>query len=247
VTNTLEEVLKSAFRIIPYFLAHSSAGGCYSVTPLKLQKLLYYAQAWYLAFRNKPLFKESIEAWVHGPVVPQVYRKYKQYGSCVLSDVVKLINLEPDELEILDLVFKNYGPLDGKNLEDLTHSEKPWIKARSGLDDNQPSNRVISIGDMKNYYSKFIENDIPPRIAGSAFRHANPKVAKTSTVANLVQGVGSVLELWPTQVNSEITYTSKDFANFASDFESLSADWEKVGHDLWDSYLAIKGEKSSEK
>ena len=48
-----------------------------SMSHKKLQKLCYYAQAWYVTIKNKPLFEDDIEAWVHGPVVPSLYSQYK--------------------------------------------------------------------------------------------------------------------------------------------------------------------------
>ena len=62
----------SAQQIADYLIAFSHSVGD-PISNLKLQKLLYYAQAWYLALHNEPLFPESIEAWVHGPAVPPVY------------------------------------------------------------------------------------------------------------------------------------------------------------------------------
>lgn len=72
--------MKSAFEIVPHLLKQSEKSAESLITPLKLQKLLYYAQAWSLVFRGKALFYEDIEAWVHGPVIPLVYQRYKHHG-----------------------------------------------------------------------------------------------------------------------------------------------------------------------
>ena len=70
---------KNCFSVANYLLSYAKKRNS-SVDNLKLQKLLYYAQAWHLVFRGKPLFRERIEAWVHGPVVPLIYREYRKYG-----------------------------------------------------------------------------------------------------------------------------------------------------------------------
>jgi uncharacterized phage-associated protein len=68
----------TARRVAEYilFTAHERS---IEMTNLKLQKLLYYCQAWYLAFLGKPLFGERIEAWIHGPVVPPVFGSFKEH------------------------------------------------------------------------------------------------------------------------------------------------------------------------
>ena len=121
------------------------------ISNLKLQKLLYYAQAWNLAFKGEVLFRDDIEAWVHGPVVPHVFRRFKAFGwnpidshvsphdSAYLSDHLKSI-------------IKAYGAFGATQLERLTHSEDPWKAARIGLSPDTSSNAVISRESMKAYY-----------------------------------------------------------------------------------------------
>src|SRR5258708_4115865 len=70
----------SALDVANWFLAAMDRGAGDSITHLKLQKLVYYAQAWSLALRNKPLFDEDFVAWTHGPVVKSVWRRFKGYG-----------------------------------------------------------------------------------------------------------------------------------------------------------------------
>ena len=91
------------------------------VDPYALQKLLYYSQAWHLAWYDEPLFPDTIEAWRGGPVVPAVYEEYKG-GSVVgepsaLSDRASLA---------LDAVLDRYGEIPGHELSDMTHVELPW-------------------------------------------------------------------------------------------------------------------------
>ena len=127
-----------------------------NINNLKLQKLLYYSQAWYLAIYNKPLFNDPIQAWVHGPVVPIVFQAYKysgwspiyiEYPACLLGTSL------PNHLKThLEKVLSAYGGLSGWDLERLTHREDPWRIARAGLPPDASSNAVISHDSMKTYY-----------------------------------------------------------------------------------------------
>jgi len=125
------------------------------LTNLKLQKLLYYAQAWHLVLRNESLFSETIEAWVHGPVVPAIFRRYREYRwNPILA--VSGISVSIPLKKHLEEVWKVYGKFDASALERLTHSEQPWIEARSGLPLDAPSHNVISNRSMKIFYSSLL-------------------------------------------------------------------------------------------
>lgn len=121
------------------------------VTNLKLQKLLYYAQAWNLAFTGTPLFAEDIEAWVHGPVVPKVFRRFKALGWKTIDTTVSPFH-GPYLIPHLRSILKAYGDLGATQLERLTHSEDPWKNARKGLPADVSSNNVISRSDMETFY-----------------------------------------------------------------------------------------------
>ena len=127
-----------------------------SMSHKKLQKLCYYAQAWYVTIKNKPLFEDDIEAWVHGPVVPSLYSQYKTYGSRAIPREVKIPNNVESNIEICEFlqnIYKVYGHLSANELELLTHTEDPWINARQGKSEWQPGYDSISLDDMKRYYS----------------------------------------------------------------------------------------------
>lgn len=133
------------------------------LTNKKLQKLLYYSQAWSLVLREKSLFDEQIEAWTHGPVVPSIYHHYKGFGFGFIQDKDKnpfVISVLSKEIrEHLDEVWRVYGKYDADYLEALTHSENPWIQARSFLDDQKNSNAIISNESMKAFYSRFLKDN----------------------------------------------------------------------------------------
>jgi uncharacterized phage-associated protein len=126
------------------------------ITNLKLQKLLYYCQAWYLAIMKKPFFHERIEAWVHGPAVPPVFGTYKEFrwnpvpdpGETVIEDGDPSWPVMNHIAEVMDA----YANLTGPQLETLTHAEDPWKNARNGMPQDAPSNAIISHQSMIDYY-----------------------------------------------------------------------------------------------
>jgi uncharacterized phage-associated protein len=125
------------------------------LTNLKLQKLLYYAQAWNLAFSDECLFAEDIEAWVHGPVVPRVFRRFKALGWKTIDTKVNPLH-GPYLASHLKLILTAYGSFSATQLERLTHSEDPWRIARNGIPSDVSSNAVISHKSMKMYYKALL-------------------------------------------------------------------------------------------
>lgn len=122
-----------------------------SMTHKKLQKLCYYAKAWYLALNDENLIEEDFEAWVHGAVQPKLYERYRSFGFQLIP---MTIDANPPEefLNFAQEIYGTYGHLDGDALERLNHKEMPWKKAREGLEPWQSGHRVIDENDMKEYY-----------------------------------------------------------------------------------------------
>lgn len=153
----------SVYTIAKYFLARSVPDSEQAITPLKLQKLVYYAQAWHYTLFNKQLFDEEIEAWVHGPVCPPLYNYYRNYGFEVIKkpreskEIIKLIGSNKSTKALLEFVWDLYGRHTGKELEDLTHREDPWKKARKNTGDYEHSNNVITLESMKTYYKRSLK------------------------------------------------------------------------------------------
>ncbi len=131
-----------------------------SMTNLKLQKLCYYAQAYYLAIFDAPLTNTTFEAWVHGPVSPALYHQYKQWGWYDISKYDgPLPKLNKETEEFLETVYRTYGVFSGEQLEQFTHREEPWIKARNGISSIQYCTTEIKNEDMKRYFKNLMEND----------------------------------------------------------------------------------------
>ncbi|MGU3395022.1 Panacea domain-containing protein [Priestia sp. D51] len=151
--------LPSAMDVARYFLhkSQSDSRPNTKITHLKLQKLVYYAQAWHLAMLNRPLFDSRLEAWVHGPVSPELYNLYRPYGYQVIPHIVaSSFAFTKPMLEVLKAVWHIYGDKDAKELEKLTHSETPWLKARGNTPLDMAANTEISRDDMRDYYAEYL-------------------------------------------------------------------------------------------
>jgi len=130
-----------------------------SMTHKKLQKLCYYAKAWYLALYDTNIITEPFEAWVHGAVQPELYQKYKPYGFNYIPRVFEVDRIPEEFLSFSREIYRSYGALSGDDLEELNHSEAPWKNARVGLQRWQGSHNIISEDDMKTFYRAMIANE----------------------------------------------------------------------------------------
>lgn len=147
-------------KIANYFIYLSNKEEKEDLTNKKLQKLLYYSQAWNLALSKKELFKENFEAWIHGPAIPSVYKRFKEFGSSPIVidvDTNDFSGLDRNEKQLLEEVWRVYGKYDAAYLELLTHNEEPWLKARNGYLPYEASNNNISKSDMMKYYEQKAE------------------------------------------------------------------------------------------
>jgi uncharacterized phage-associated protein len=126
------------------------------IDAMKLQKLLYYAQAWTLVWDGKPLFSAKIEAWANGPVVRDVFKVYQGQFKIASATIGHRESLNPTEKESVDAVLKFYGPKTGFYLSQLTHREKPWTDARKGLAPGDPGYNEITHSAMAEYYGSLV-------------------------------------------------------------------------------------------
>lgn len=122
-----------------------------SMTAMKLQKLVYYCQAWALVWDEKPLFQNRIEAWANGPVVRTLYERHRGQFQVDRWDGHPE-NLTASERETIDAVLSVYGDKTSQWLSDLTHRERPWLDARAGLDPGSRGGREITHAAMAEYY-----------------------------------------------------------------------------------------------
>jgi uncharacterized phage-associated protein len=123
------------------------------MTAMKLQKLVYYCQAWSLVWDEKPLFQEKIEAWANGPVVRVLYREHrKEFQVSPPWKKGDPAALDKQERATVLAVLKAYGDKTSQWLSDLTHLERPWIDARQGLPPGAQSTAEITHASMMEYY-----------------------------------------------------------------------------------------------
>lgn len=128
---------------------------CEDVTPLALQKLLYYVQGFFYAFKDNFIFEEDCEAWAHGPVFRDVYFKYKEYSFSPIecNEIIKEINISVSEKAIIDSVIKNLSCYSGKTLEAFTHLETPWLSTRGDLPISEGSDKKIDKQLISSYFT----------------------------------------------------------------------------------------------
>lgn len=119
------------------------------ITQLTLQKLLYFVQGLAGVIKEEPAFKESIYNWSYGPVVREVYDKYKGYGA---NEIIEEndIKLSPCVEEIIEIVVRDYGKFNPSALIELTHEETPWKVTQK--------NEVIEFESIKNYFKRVYNN-----------------------------------------------------------------------------------------
>lgn len=126
------------------------------MTAMKLQKLVYYSQAWSIVWDDRPMFSEPIEAWANGPVVRELYDRHRgQYW--VDSWEGNLDALDSDARDTVNAVLNFYGGKSSLWLSNLTHQEDPWLQARAGIQAGASCSREISLDSMATYYSSLVE------------------------------------------------------------------------------------------
>lgn len=134
------------------------------ISPKKLQKLVYYAYAWTLTLlndsaddlRNKLFNDAHFEAWIHGPVIRDLYNEYSEYGFNNINELKNRPKFTSDVEDVLNQVWDVYGEYSADQLESMTHQESPWKNARKGVSPLDRSSNLISDEDMFNCYIKRI-------------------------------------------------------------------------------------------
>lgn len=144
--------MASVHDVAAYILARRGR-----MTAMKLQKLVYYSQAWSVVWDERALFPERIEAWANGPVVRDLYDVHR--GSFEVSEWPRgdAGRLSAGERATIDTVLDFYGDRTAQWLSDLTHREQPWLQARRGLPDGERGNREITLSSLEEYYSSLPE------------------------------------------------------------------------------------------
>ena len=143
--------------LIAYYFVKKNEQDKKGLDNKKLQKLLYYSQAWSVVLNRKPIFPNKIEAWIHGPAIPEVWRVFKEFNfSSPHPEITEeqFHCLDNNDKKILDEVWTIYGRFDGNYLETLSHNELPWQKAREGFSASESSQNEITLDMMNDFYSQ---------------------------------------------------------------------------------------------
>ena len=120
------------------------------ITNLKLQKILYFAQAYFLAKLGRPLFKDDIEAWVYGPVIPAIYQKYKSKKSNPIIDGDESPKISDEDKQALKVIWETFGGYSASRLVDISHAHSPWKEAFKA------KNKIISKQSLRDYYKPLL-------------------------------------------------------------------------------------------
>lgn len=146
----------SAEEVAKYFIYLASqpvSGGAKEregLTNLKLQKILYFAQAYFLSKVGRPLFADPIEAWGYGPVVPTIYHHYKRKGSSPIFVDADTSAVSDADKEVLQKIWSTFGGYSANRLVDITHAHSPWKDAYAS------TSKVITNKALAEYYTPLL-------------------------------------------------------------------------------------------
>lgn len=124
------------------------------MTHKRLQKLLYFAQAWSMALRDSELYPEDVEAWPNGPVVLEVYEKLKQRPTGEQIDESAFCDvyaLERDEAEFVRHFWDDYKRYSQEDLVAMTHREPAYLKAREASPEDKVRGDLLSMNEVRDY------------------------------------------------------------------------------------------------
>ncbi|WP_067223908.1 Panacea domain-containing protein [Marinomonas gallaica] len=142
--------MATEFDVVKYILDKLG-----EISAMKLQKLVYYSQAWSLVWDEEELFSADFEAWANGPVLRSLYSEHRGLFKVNSDTFTKgnKENLNEDQVETIDKVLEFYGDKTAQWLSNLTHKESPWKDARGELEPMDSSTEVITKGAMEEYYA----------------------------------------------------------------------------------------------
>lgn len=175
----------SAIAIANEFLKLAERDHVTDVTPMKLLKLVYYAQGWHLAIENQPLIDEQIEAWQYGPVVPSLFHEFKQYGNQPITELAETIIDDPESplgefhtptlgdddspgtsdpdftRRLIERVWDEYGSYSASKLSNMTHEPNgPWDQVCQCYGGNIPKATDIDTDIIKSHFRDSLERHL---------------------------------------------------------------------------------------
>jgi len=143
--------MATVFDVAKYILKQTGP-----ISSMKLQKLVYYSQAWSLVWEEKPLFSNRIEAWANGPVSPELFDRHRGKFIIEAADFsyANDDSLNENQKDTINKVIEFYNKYDSASLSELTHREDPWKDARkrANVEEGDRCNEEIKLDDMQKYY-----------------------------------------------------------------------------------------------
>ncbi len=171
----MTQINHSAKAVANTILRRARDRGIQDITPMKLQKLIYYAHAWCLAVYNQPLVNEGVEAWNYGPVIPAVYYEFKHFGGepivnsfameigiheGQLQTITPYISGEESKtLDLIEKVLDSYGALSPVQLSNMTHREgEPWKVLFNHFSESLPRNTKIPDDLIRDCFQRLLHS-----------------------------------------------------------------------------------------
>jgi uncharacterized phage-associated protein len=159
-------VVPETIKIASYFIVNGATDG-EGISPMKLQKLVYFAHGWHLAFVDKELISEPVEAWRYGPVIPSIYHSFKQYGNSKILDIESYAEnikfLDVALIKFLGLIWESYKSFSALELSELTHAkDSPWeqVVRNSGGIKSLPHHQTIPNEIIKEYFKQIYSENV---------------------------------------------------------------------------------------
>lgn len=152
----------SAYAVANAFVRRAQEGRLHGLTPMKLQKLMYFAQAWHLRVLRQPLLDDTFTRWTYGPVIPAIYHEFKAYGSQPVTQMASTLAMDtggyrvhvpiiPDDdaqsWSLIDAIVDYYGSSTAASLVELSHSEGSAWAARQPPDDGSAITEAEILAD----------------------------------------------------------------------------------------------------
>jgi uncharacterized phage-associated protein len=142
--------------IADWFISRVDRDAGEAITHLKLQKLLYFAQSWYLANTGEELFSDEFQAWAHGPVVRSIYDRFSEQKWAPIEPVETAPEFDQRTHSFLEQLYCKYGEYGAKMLERLTHDHAPWKDVRGDLPPTARCEKIIAKTAMRDFYASKI-------------------------------------------------------------------------------------------
>ena len=156
--SILPAMCNSIHNVADYIIDRLTSDEEMSLIHLKLQKLLYYVQAWSLGINGHTMFEGKFQAWVHGPVNRDIYERFADkslYGFITRNDIRNNeVVLSNEDKDFINYILENYAGFSGTQLEHMTHEEFPWQEARRGFSPEARCTREISEHTMLVFYAQ---------------------------------------------------------------------------------------------